>query len=548
MSKVRQQKGMQCTLIFNEKNYSINFDPSEKQNLAKIIFLNNFIPPRPLCSGIGHCGRCRVKFHSSIPELCAEEKNLLSIEEQENGIRLACRHIPTNDLIVEISKNNSASRTNISIFHKKDLQESVSAKLLVDLGTTSIAWLAINKQTDKSENSQGGYLAEGSLLNPQMIAGSDIMARLSFAETKLSQGTGAQFLQKLILDFLKSTCKELAQAHIKVEQIYLAANPAMMALTLGTDFSGISKAPYVLHDKGNRTIKLAGLAPIWIPPQLGPFVGADACAGLAYLLDKERPFLLADMGTNGEFIFVERKPNTKGTVGTIDTIDKKDTMDIITVASVPLGPALEGIDMRCGGLVNANEDGAILNFQASIQGLEIKSMGEPTHISGAAYISLIHILLSLQVIDRTGHFQKPDSPISQRIYAMIRDVEGEKRLYVSDNLYLCAEDIENILKVKAAFSTALELLQVSKKNPDIYLAGALGQYISTSQLENLSFLPLGMAKKTISVGNTSLKGLYSLATKKGLKSTLKNTINQLNMLDFNTNDTFINMFIEHMQF
>ena len=78
---------------------------------------------------------------------------------------------------------------------------------------------------------------------------------------------------------------------------------------------------------------MPGLPPIYIPPLPAPFVGGDVSAGLAALLEADipRPFVLADLGTNGELALVTEAGD-------------------LWLTSVPLGPALEGIGTECGQL------------------------------------------------------------------------------------------------------------------------------------------------------------------------------------------------------
>lgn len=54
------------------------------------------------CGGVGKCGKCRVKVLSGSGELTAREKEHLSGQEQEEGIRLACLTEIQGDMIVEL--------------------------------------------------------------------------------------------------------------------------------------------------------------------------------------------------------------------------------------------------------------------------------------------------------------------------------------------------------------------------------------------------------------------------------------------------------------
>ncbi|AET67694.1 putative metal-binding protein [Desulfosporosinus orientis DSM 765] len=54
------------------------------------------------CGGVGKCGKCRVKVLAGSGELTASEKDRLTIQEQEEGIRLACLAEIHENMIVEL--------------------------------------------------------------------------------------------------------------------------------------------------------------------------------------------------------------------------------------------------------------------------------------------------------------------------------------------------------------------------------------------------------------------------------------------------------------
>ena len=78
------------------------------------------------------------------------------------------------------------------------------------------------------------------------------------------------------------------------------------------------------------------------------------------------------------------------------------------------------------------------------------------------------------------------------------------------------QDVEELLKVKAAFSQALEALLraaglAAADVACLALAGALGEHCPPACLEELGFLPSGMGRRVRAVGNSSLDGAALLA-------------------------------------
>ena len=467
---------MAVLIHYNNENFSINFEELPHNANAGYLFSLPQIKPRPLCTGMGKCGRCKIQYHSPVPMLTPLEKILLSKEEQEKNIRLACKHPLEDNLELSIFDDlqQNASQFNLQLPENCSYETAV---LFIDLGR----------------------------------------------------------LQSIILEFLQNLCTELEKTRIAVNEIYLAANPAMTALFLGESTKGLLEAPYYLENKGSTHYHFNKLPPVFIPPQMSAFIGADACAGLAYILQNYPDldnFLLADLGTNGEFIYYHGGQ--------------------VYGASVPLGPALEGVGMRCGSAVHGKGENIILSFSLTPFGLSFECKGNAQFICGAAYLSLLNILLSTNCINRQGLFQnnQPEqvSPLAKKLLTRFKEINGEKRLYVTDNLYFCAEDIENILKVKAAFSSAIELFMQKNTIETIFLSGALSAHIPLDILENLGFLPKNSKAKTKIIGNSSLKGLFSYYTDRELIHKVEKISAQAIIIDLTNQDEYNTLYINNMHF
>ena len=291
--------------------------------LAQAVYLSGAFAPRPLCSGLGKCGLCRVRFLSAPPVPTPEDDAILGSDAVSQGWRLGCRHKAVSGAEVLIP---SATNQNTNKIEAGDPPPATPEALLlaVDLGTTSLAWSAL-EPTAASKGSVRTF-AQGRELNPQIGAGSDVLSRLSAA---MAPGGGKR-LQEVTLNALR---RIVAGLPAPISRICLAANTAMTALTRGASVLGLAAAPYSLEFHGQCEESLPGLPPVYFPPQAAPFIGGDIGAGMAALLSQkpEFPFLLADMGTNGEFVL---------------TLSPTQSLAV----SVPLGPALEGIGLSCGAL------------------------------------------------------------------------------------------------------------------------------------------------------------------------------------------------------
>lgn len=471
--------------------------PAPGQTLAQAIFLARLWDGVPLCAGLGKCGLCRVRFADSAPEPRAEETRRLGAEAVADGWRLSCLHPAdsADDCDIELPEpRRSVARRSPGHAAGK---VSGPVALAVDLGTTSIHWTAL---------SGGEAVASGQGLNPQMGLGSEVMSRLAYA----AKPGGAEVLRRLVLDRLR----ELAGAAGEVTRLCVAGNSAMTYLLLGLPLGGLARAPYRLDYAGGELRRLAddldgGLAgdlpEALIPPLLAPFVGADISAGMAALRFSPSgppayPHLLADLGTNGEFVLALSETE-------------------YLLASVPMGPALEGVGLRHGGVA---APGAVRACALTPAGLAPEYVERPPRkgegqITGVGYLSLAAALLRAGVLDETGRFVVPATPLGRKIAAGLTESGGEKTLALPGGLSLPASDVEELVKVKAAFNLAFSrlLAEAGLKPQDlaaVHLAGAMGEHVDARDLAALGFLPEALAGRLARAGNTSLAGARLLLT------------------------------------
>ncbi|TVR01958.1 MAG: DUF4445 domain-containing protein [Desulfovibrionales bacterium] len=492
------------------------------QTLSQMLFLERVWPTRPFCSGLGKCGLCLV-YVANGPDAGAaspkdragetptpDELAALSPEELEQGGRLACRCPAVGGMTVHLPfAFPSSDAVDRAIALSRPAVGSLS--LAVDLGTTGLDWLV---------RDDVGVLAQGRELNPQLAAGSEVMSRLGFA---LMLETNARMLRDVVVRRLHDLTRSIPTT---VDLICVAGNTVMTALLLDWPLQGLAVAPYRRPHPGGfwtslpfqkgYTWEKAGSRDgssncggrTYIPPQPAPFIGGDVSAGLAAIHFGHAgrpayPFLLADLGTNGEFILALGPEH-------------------YLAASVPMGPALEGIGMSCG---SAALPGVWVDVAVTPLGLRARSLPMPERdaphtlspspdrqrISGTGYLALLAGLLRLGVLKRSGGFADGQSPLARNIGANVTDVHGERRLVLGADVFLTGRDVEEVLKVKAAFNLAMSrLLAEAGLTPGVirafYLAGALGEHVDLSALEELGFVPPGSRERMRPVGNTSLAG------------------------------------------
>ncbi len=510
-------------------------------SLAQALWLSGKLSPLPLCSGLGRCGLCRIRFISQAPSFTETEENILGTEAINNGWRLSCKHTLKNifnaqeSIDIEVpystfkkSHNNDSHTQKHSFVSNSDQEERIF--LAVDLGTTSFCWQTLS--------AQGKILQSGKYLNPLMGAGADIISRLRYA----MQPQGAKELAHILQENLQELLNNLPP----VKEICLAANTAMSALFLQKDITSLAHAPYSLPYAGHNTEHINGLPPIYFPPQAAPFVGGDITAGYAALLQRDDltfPFIFADLGTNGEFILA---------------LNSSEAF----ITSVPMGPSLEGIGLRFGHMVDTSP-GIVSAVSIGTKGLVPHTLDstKAQKICGTGYISLIHALLKVGIIAKDGTFMKNPlkiSPLHKKIAQNFQSFQNENVLYLWKDhslnpMYISAMDVEEILKVKAAFTLAVDILLKSAhlRPADLkhfYLAGAMGSHLHIPDLEALGFVPYGAAKRIKSVGNSALEGAALLLTNNDVREKLQQFSESCTLINLTEHQNFTEKFLTHMHF
>ena len=461
--------------------------PLSGKTLAQCVYLSGLFTPPALCSGAGHCALCRVRFLSAPPPVLDAEKAVLSHHDLDAGWRLACHHAPEDNahILIPALPVVCASQKSTPVAVRKG-----RFALAVDLGTTSIHWQVV----PVDGTGAGSDLPHGTMINPQMGAGSDVVARIAHA----TEEEGAAVLRRLVTNALAGIADACAAKGYVAETLCVAGNPAMTGIFLGHATRSLARAPYALPCSGNLTTTVPGLPPVYVPPQISPFVGGDVSAGYAALaLDPGSPvpaypFLLADLGTNGECLLA---------------LSPTESL----AASLPMGPALEGVNLTFGCLAGI---GAVVDYVLTPYGFEPVVLGDtaPTGITATGYLSLLRVLRVSGLLTENGQFaRREDLPLAGKVAGESGDSGGERSIRLPGKMALYASDVEELLKVKAAFSLTLSRLlrTASLTAADlsrIYFAGAFGMHVPVEAMTSLGFVPPGTGKRIVTAGNTSLAG------------------------------------------
>ena len=476
------------------------------------------------CGGSGTCGKCRVRILNDPPAVTEAERELLSADDLEAGVRLACLTEPEAGMEVEILAGDEAEmkvETSFSVSAKasekgsgqneqgsQDRQsgqvEACSAGspvvAAVDIGTTTIVMSAV-------DTGSGQVLGTAAGVNHQRAFGADVISRIDAS----NHGKGAMLQSTILRDL------DLLQGQLGLPagtQRVISGNSTMQHLLQGLSCRTLGVAPYTpvdisLHTYENMTIL----------PGISTFVGADIVSGIvACGMDRsEEVCILVDLGTNGEMAIGNR--------------------DRIVCASTAAGPAFEGGNISCG---MAGIPGAISAVTITDGRTSVETIGgaKPAGLCGTGVIEAMYELLKEEIVDETG---------------CMDDEWIEDGFPLAEGVAFSAKDVRELQLAKAAVRAGMEvLLQVCGMDYEgvgrVYLAGGFGQKINLEKAVGIGLLPEELLDRMEPVGNSSLAGAVMAAQDPSVMERMARTAEMAEETALAENPLFSDLYMEHMFF
>lgn len=370
--------------------------------------------------------------------------------------------------------------------------------LAVDIGTTTVVGYLIDLN-------DGKLVSVGSLLNPQISFGEDVVTRITYC---IQNEDGLEKINQVVIGGLNKIIDDVCStANIKREEIYevtIVGNTAMhhLFLKLNPKFLALSPFTPVLRRGVDVKAREIGLktnpnANVHVLPVIAGFVGADTVGViLSTNIYKEPELTLAtDIGTNGEIMLGNE--------------------DYIEVCSTAAGPAFEGAHLKHG---MRGEPGAIekVNIKPGTLEVEYSTIDNlpPKGICGSGIVDAVAQMFLAGVVLRNGNINPEiESPRIRRNQNMLEFVlawENETEKGVGD-IVITQRDIREIQLAKAALYSGAKILmkrrQIEEKDIErVYLAGAFGAYIDKLSAKVIGLYPDIPLSKVKSVGNAAGMG------------------------------------------
>ena len=382
--------------------------------------------------------------------------------------------------------------------------------MAVDIGTSKIVCHLVDLKS-------GETLAVGSMENPQILYGEDVISRIAYAS---SSNHNLDSLQKLVVDGINKVFVEVCQkAGVNPDKVYEAVvvgNTAMHHLFLGIQPKYLALSPYTPAFKGSITLMAKNLninqmnsgGIITTLPLIAGFVGADAVADILAtgIHESEDNVLLVDIGTNTEII-----------------VGNKEDMICCSCAS---GPAFEGVHIKDGmkAVTGAIERIRITrNFE-----VEYETIGgvKPRGLCGSAVIDVVAEMFKHGIIDCNGKFNLsvsiPRLKRTERGFEFV--IAWQNETATGREITITQKDIRELQLAKAAIYTGCSIL-MRKKNlreydiSTLFIAGAFGNYINPENAKIIGLIPDIPTEKIKFVGNTAVMGAKMALISKEVRQT-----------------------------
>lgn len=492
------------------------------------------LPPHATpCGGHGRCGKCRVMvedYHYAVAggalnPPTADEMTHLTGDDLAAGVRLACcltvwgdvsltvvgggttaRNTPAADMVIctEGGTSSVGSTVGSPLF--------TAYGVAVDVGTTTL----VAKLYDRS----GHCLGTAARPNPQAVWGADVVTRMEAA----TNGKAAA-LSGLVRRAIEGLLSQLAADHgvttKDMDGLVVTGNTPMLCLLTATDPTPMTRAPFTLPRRFGETMTAADLGisvlaphtPVYLPPVVSPFIGADTVTALLGCDMTAQPgtTLLLDLGTNGEMVLWH---------------DGK-----LTAASTAAGPAFEGVGISVGMTARA---GAIDRAWVAGRDLCTHTIGEtaPLGLCGSGLVDVLAALLETGRLDPTGHLT--DDPTR-----------------LTGDVSLTQADVRAVQVAKAAIRGGIDTLLdkeglTARQVETVLVAGGLGHALSPNNALRIGLFPSVSPVCIHPVGNAALAGAACLLLDGDLCTAARDMARRVTVLDLATSPIFAAAFVAGM--
>ncbi len=504
------------------------------------------VPLANSCNGKGTCGKCKIRVvDGAVNEMTAPERRLLTEEELQKGIRLACMiYGQDEDLVVETGEEETEHVFTTDGFMPKLVPEvrRDGYGLAVDIGTTTVVMSLIDLRS-------GAEAATAAMINPQKRYGLDVLTRITY-ETE-SGDAGIANLQRAIIgglnELIADVCRQAGISEPDIIEIDVAANCTMLHMLAAVDARPIGKAPYkpVFVEARRYKARDLGLrckddALVYLLPSVSAYIGADIVAGV-HICDLQNAgdnVLFVDIGTNGELVLA--------------------TKHRMYSCSCAAGPALEGMNITSGMRAAA---GAVEDVHIDENGISAAVIGggKPAGLCGSGILAVVRELVRTGMVTKRGVFAKPEDFEAGDYRRTILRYNGTKREVVlgegkdGKELVVTQGDIRQVQLAKGAIRSGIEVLMkqaglCAEDLNRILIAGQFGAHLPAESLLEIGLLPPVAPEKLVYAGNSAKTGAMATLLSERAKQDAEHLAAYINYIELSNSEGYERLFAKCLLF
>lgn len=497
------------------------------------------------CAGEGTCGKCTVRVSAAsragvIPTgrhrlqeqgfvLACDTRVAGSVEVEtlprEEGLRVLAWGADVEAAVDPFVTREYVSAEDVTrVFGGDRLLRSVpgdqrrpSSGVAVDIGTTTLAAALVDLGS-------GRQLAVRSELNPQAAYGQDVLSRIKLAGDPAGLELLHDTVSRAIARLVRGVAADSGIALSAIDEVVYCGNPCMLHLAVGVDPSPLGRFRYASRLRGDQHVaardRRIGVpdAPIYLPPILSGYVGADITAGLVATGLPTLPgtSLFIDIGTNGEMV-VARDGRLAAT-------------------SSAAGPAFEGMNVSSGMRAAEGAIEAVTLAPDGALSCDVIGGGAATGICGSGLVDLVAALVERGVLLPTGRFRDAAAIGAAPLRERLETRDGKRVFRVTGAVSLTQGDVRQLQLAKAAIRTGVDFLLraagVDEAAVDrVLVAGGFGYHLRPAALVTVGLLPAAFAGKIQLVGNSSLSGGRAFLVSRGTREAMRELAPRVELVD-----------------
>jgi uncharacterized 2Fe-2S/4Fe-4S cluster protein (DUF4445 family) len=440
-----------------------------------------------------------------IIKLLAEQQGLINLTIDAECLKVISKYIEEGEqkitLFIWMDREIISARPG---------EDETTLGVALDIGTTTVALYVCDLRN-------GNVLVSGSITNPQVLYGTDIMSRIAYSVDH--PVIGVTRMREELIHAINAVIEQMATDNgfspYQIMDVTVVGNTVMHHIFLGIAPDHMGLWPFQPTVTGSVNVKardtrltMNPFAYVHVLPVEAGFVGAD---NVGVLLSEE-PYnqdglsLIIDLGTNGELVLGNRER--------------------LMSCSCATGPAFEGAQISSGMRATA---GAIekIRIDPATRKVDYAVIGKrgwasqhtpgklkPVGICGSAMLDAVAQLFKAGVIKQNGAFTNtPNIPGLRKGETGIKEFlfVPAAETGIGRDIVLTQKDIRQIQLAKAAVQAGCKILMNHFKLDSInriVIAGAFGLHIDKESALTIGLFPYCPPENIFLVGNAAGHGAY----------------------------------------